>query len=121
MESHEFEGGAKGFGGIPEWTAEQIGERKARIDAACSAAGFANGHPVLIKTDDGVVLYRYHREQEGTTSATSAGEPIPNCPVEVCKELEPIISEYCHRDPWLPPHAPIPIYWDGGVCYCYCR
>lgn len=121
MESHEFEGGAKGFGGLSEWNAEQIGERKAAIDAACSASGFANGHPVLVKTDTGVILYRYHAEQGEEPSAANTSEPAPNCPVEVCKELREILEEFCHKDPWLPPHAPIPIYWDGGVCYCYCH
>lgn len=121
MESYESEGGAKGFGGIPEWTAEQIGERKAQIDAACSAAGFANGHPVLIKTNDDVVLYRYHAAQDEEVGAANTGEPAPNCPVAVCSELREIIEEYCHKDPWLPPGAPIAIYYDGGVCYCYCR
>lgn len=121
MELREFEGGAKGFGGIPEWNAEQIGERKARIDAACSAAGFANGHPVLIQTEGEVVLYRYHAAQEKTEAANADEPPIPNCPVDVCQKFGSIINEYCHQDPWLPPNAPILIYYNDSICYCYCR
>jgi hypothetical protein len=54
-------------------------------------------------------------------SGAGSGRDFPPCPPEVCgnPQIQQFIARYCH-DMKFPPGTPVPVVYDGKVCYCDC-
>lgn len=101
---------------LKECSAEQLGSRREKIDAACSAAGIDDGKSVVILGEDGICSYRY----SAPAGAVATSKDIPSCSVAMCQKIQEALQRYCH-DKGLPSGTPVPVYTpEGEVCYCYC-
>lgn len=102
-------------GSFPECTPEQQERMRSLAEPALAAAGHEPGDRIAVVIDNEIRMYTYRGEANAT-----GGEPFPNCPVEVCRQMQPLIHKYC-----LDLHAhsgyPIAIIWEDRICYCYCK
>lgn len=101
---------------LKECSAEQLGAKKEKIDAACSAAGIADGQSVVVLSEDGICSYRY----SAPVGAVATSKDIPSCSATMCQKIQESLQHYC-QNRGLPPGTPVPVYTsEGEVCYCYC-
>lgn len=101
---------------LQEYSAEQLGAKREAIDAACHAAGLADGQIVVVMGEEGLCLYRY----SAPAGAVAESNAIPNCSATLCLQVREALHNYCQAK-GFPLGTAVPIYSpDGSVCYCYC-
>ena len=101
--------------GLSEFSPEQLRQHGPTIDAACRNAGMAKGDSMIVMWDNQVYYYRY----EGDADRVE-GMPIPNCPVDLCRSIQPQIDRMCQTKGWPPDQPVLVMQPDGSICYCYC-
>lgn len=105
----------KGKSGIPECPARVAAELG--VQRACKEAGIPSTSLLVVGKDDRVYSYNYTAPEE---NMAAKDQEYPDCPCEVCEKIQPQLQRWC-ADPTHPPDTPLLVYYEGSLCYCYCR